>query len=180
MYACMYVPIYTYVEREIIHTYTPLNKMGICLEAVGKAWNSSLLAKGAADWLAAGAHLKNFPLKKGPERRLPSAVPALAGGCQRWRRAPKIRNKKHWTFFVTCWTHHYLKCFDAFGTPLGVAWTDPWRPTLANRTHYFQAWVAKGAKMCPKWSQWYPNGAKKCSKWSQRCPNAVKRWARLS
>ena len=59
---------------------TPLNKMSICPGTGGKARNSGLLAKGAADWSAAGARLKDFLLKKNSESGLPSDISTLGGG----------------------------------------------------------------------------------------------------
>ena len=60
--------------------------MSICLGTGAKAWNSSLLAKGAADWSAAGAHLKDFPLKRSLKVDSPQTS-QRGGGCQwaRWR-----------------------------------------------------------------------------------------------
>ena len=54
--------------------------MSICPGTGGKARNSGLLAKGAADWSAAGARLKDFLFKKGSESGPPSDTPTLGRG----------------------------------------------------------------------------------------------------
>jgi hypothetical protein len=77
----------------VILPLKPLNQIRICLEDVGKASNSGLLTKGAADWLAAGAHLKSFPLKQFLKVHSPQTLQCLGGGvakrCQRRRWALK-------------------------------------------------------------------------------------------
>ena len=67
--------------------------MSICPGTGGKARNSGLLAKGAADWSAAGARLKDFLFQKDSESGAPSDTPTLGGGCQLSSWPPKMSSK---------------------------------------------------------------------------------------
>ena len=77
--------------------------MSICPGTDGKAWNSSLLAKGAADWSAAGAHLEGFPFKKVEEglwKLTPLRGLNIGGGCQLAGWPPKVSSQ---TFCEEFW-----------------------------------------------------------------------------
>ena len=72
-----------------IHIYkTTFDKMGMKNLKLRTS-----LTNGAADWLAAGAYLKSFPLKKGPENPLPSEGPTWGGGANQRAGLQKLVQK---------------------------------------------------------------------------------------
>ena len=123
--------------------------MGICLGTAGKAWNSSLLPKGAADWSAAGAHLDGFAFAKVEEGlwKLTPLRGLNVGGVAISRLASKSQFKNFlWIILAILWKPHYVVCFGEIGCVVRVT---PWslvHPKIGGK-------LAPGAPMCPSCSK---------------------------
>ena len=142
--------------------------MNICLGTGGKARNSGLLAKGAADWSAAGARLKDFLFKKGSESGPPSDI-STWGGWQLAPCPPKVTSK---TPCVTIfWPPSENPIIYYVLVTLGVPCESLWGPWCSPRSEqnllrctYGLTYMSEGfQKVC----QVAPRVWKSHSKWPQ-------------
>ena len=120
--------------------------MSICPGTDGKAWNSSLLAKGAADWSAAGAHLEGFPLKKVEEGlwKMTSLRGLNVGGVPISVLGSKSSFKNFlWGILATFWKPNYLLCFGDIGRAVRVPLGSLVHPKIGGKSTPAHPWAHK-------------------------------------